>query len=310
MSRSVTLFKIIDVLCHPGQNYKKYKDITVEKDIPYGGDVRHKGDIYYSKKYQDEKYPVILHMHGGGFTAGDKKHRKSLSSYYADKGWFVYNINYRLGPVNVFPTPIQDAVSALNFLEELEGKYNLDLSRIIVTGDSAGAYLASYLVCLMTNDDLHVKLGIDNVKLPIAGLLSFCGPYDLPQCMKKPMPLGFTRDIGICLFGFKLTKNMDNYHEYKFINEASPINYVNERWCPSFLAMAGKDIFCAGQGEALADKIKSFNVPVFTFSSTKFSDNHCFHLEFYRKQSKLCFKEVEKFLELIKGKNETSSEKE
>lgn len=303
MTSSQVLFKIIDVFCHPGQNYKKFPGITVEKDIPYGEHKSNSGDIYYDKKFGDEKYPVMLHIHGGGFVAGDKKHRKSLSSYYASKGWFVYNINYRLSPEHVFPEPIIDGVNALNKLLELEEKYNLDLSRVVVTGDSAGAYMASYLVCLMTTPALTEKIGAPEIKVPITGLMSFCGPYDLPKCMEYPLPFGLTRDIAKCLFGFDLDKKMSNYKEYKYIEEASPANFVNEKWPPTFLAMAGKDFFCKGQGEALEERLKELNVPVLSYRTEKFMDNHCFHLEFFKKHSKRCFAIANEFLDKAMDKS-------
>lgn len=302
MTRSEILFKSVDYLLHLPQNYKRFPDITIEKDIVYDENYPYiaKGDIYYNKKYAEGKYPVILNIHGGGYVAGDKKHRKSLCSYFADKGWFVFNINYRLSPSNPFPLPNIDCINALNYLLELEEKYNLDLTKVIVTGDSAGAYLASYLVAVMTNEELQTTMNLPEIKVKIAGLLSFCGPYDFLLALESKIPFGLTLDIGKCFLGIDI-KSLANPDDYPYIKETSPINYVNKDWCPSFLAYAQKDIFCKGQGEALEKTLKELGVPVYSHSSKKLMDNHCYHLDMYKSISRECFVEVEKFLDIIKA---------
>lgn len=303
MTRSEVLFKSIDFLLHLPQNYKRFPDITVEKDIVYDENYPYiaKGDVYYSKKNADEKFPVILNIHGGGYVAGDKKHRKSISSYYADKGWFVYNINYRLSPSNPFPSANTDCINALNYLVEMEEKYNLDLDRVVVTGDSAGAYLAAYLVSVMTDDELRTSMKFPEIKIKIAGLMGFCGPYDFLLALKSKIPFGFTWDIGKSFLSDELAKDLSNALEYPYIKEASPINYINKDWCPTFLVYAKKDLFCKGQGELLKRMLKELQVPVFSHHSKKLMDNHCYHLDMYKRISKECFVEVEKYLDLIKG---------
>ena len=82
MTKSELLFKSIDYLLHIPQNYKRYKKNTVIKDIVYDENYPYiaKGDIYFDKEYEGQAYPVILNIHGGGYVAGDKRHRKSLCS--------------------------------------------------------------------------------------------------------------------------------------------------------------------------------------------------------------------------------------
>lgn len=107
MNRAEVVFKAIDVLFHPFQNCIKIKDTVIEKDISY--DDRYpqcKADFVYKKS--EEKLPVLVNIHGGGFVMGDKKHRRSISELYADKGWFVININYRLAPKYPFPAFMED----------------------------------------------------------------------------------------------------------------------------------------------------------------------------------------------------------
>lgn len=190
---------------------------------------------------------------------------------------------------------------ALNFIPELAKTYNLDLDKIVVTGDSAGGYSAAFLCALTTNEDLCDKLNIPRAKAKLAGFMGFCGPYDIAGCLEHPIPFGLTRDIARVFLGFKLNRKMDNLGEYKYVKDCAPINFFNEKWPPAFISMAGKDFFCMGQGERMVEKYKEYNIPVMHYASTKFMDNHCFHLEFFKKQSKLCMAEAFKYLETIKN---------
>ncbi|MGB4033267.1 MAG: alpha/beta hydrolase, partial [Christensenellales bacterium] len=263
MTRSEILFKTIDYLMHLPQNYKHFPDITIEKDLVYDEKYPYaaKGDIYYNKKFQDKgKYPVILNIHGGGYVGGDKKHRKSLSSYYADKGWLVFNINYRLSPMYPFPSGNSDCIKALNFLKTLEQKYNLDLDKVVVTGDSAGAYFATYIVAAVHNEELRKKLELPEPEVKVAGLMAFCGLYDVISAIDVKIPFGFGWDVGKCFLGMDLKRDFSNIHEYPHIKEVSSINYVNGDWCPTFVSYAQKDIFCPGQGERFIEALEKNNI--------------------------------------------------
>ena len=101
------------------KNYINKEGVKCEKDIVYNEKYeRCKCDVYY-KEGAKEPMPVVLNVHGGGFVKGDKKHRKSIAHLYADRGWFVVNINYRLSPEWAFPALPYDVITALNFLKVL-----------------------------------------------------------------------------------------------------------------------------------------------------------------------------------------------
>ena len=56
-----------------------------------------KGDLYYRKDIVNDgkKHPLIIYFHGGGFIMGDKKRRVSICEFYANEGYFVYNVIFR-----------------------------------------------------------------------------------------------------------------------------------------------------------------------------------------------------------------------
>ena len=320
MTRSEFIFVLIDKLFYVPQNYRRYKGIeVVNKGIVY--DENYPDDccaeVYYDPKLIGEdkpKLPVILNVHGGGFVKGDMRYRKSLCKRYASHGYFVFNINYRLSPKYSFPSANIDCANAMNYLLVLAEKYNIDLNKVCVTGDSAGAHFATQIVAMYTNEKLRNAIGAPEIKVKPAVLLSFCGPYDLVQSISlTKLPFNIVWDIGRCYFdneNFSLKKDFSNMNEVENLECASPINWVNDKWCPSFLVMSGKDIFCKGQGELLKQKLDECGVENETVASTKFIDNHCFHLNFWTKISKDCFKKAFEFLDKVLNANEMKIEEE
>lgn len=302
MNRAEFIFAAIDVLFHPMQNYISRKGVKCEKNLSY--DDRYadcKFDVYY-KEGAKKPMPVIVNIHGGGFVKGDKKHRKSISHLYADRGWFVMNINYRLSPKYAFPDVIEDCIDALNYLPKLAEKYDLDLTKVVTTGDSAGAYAAAETEAVITNPALSAKLGMPECKVKPAGMVCFCGPYDLVAAMGAKLPFGLVRSIGESFLGMKLKKDFSNVRDYEYINEVSPSVFVNSDWCPTVLTMAKKDVFCKGHGEILFDKLKEAGVPVREAHSVKLIDNHCYHFNFWTKASKDTMKTVYEFLDELYAK--------
>lgn len=298
MNRAEVIFAAIDVLFHIPQNYIRYKDIECEKDIVYSdADIEAcKADIYY-KKGAKTPMPVVVNIHGGGFVKGDKKHRISISHMYAERGWFVLNMNYRLSPKYAFPAPVEDVINAVNYLTELKSRFDLNLDKVVLTGDSAGAYLAAEAEAVITNDDLRMRLNIPECKVKPAGLALFCGPYDMLAAINAKIPFGLVKCIAESFMGFKVDKGLGNLSEYKYIKDIAPIDYVNSDWAPTVLTMAKKDFFCKGHGELMYSKLQAAGVKVSEHHSVKFIDNHCYHFNYWVKASKEAMAMVFGFLD-------------
>ena len=306
MTRSEFLFKSVDILCDPMQNYRRYKGIVKEKDnVVYDENYPKDcvGEIYYDPTLIGEgkpKLPVVVNAHGGGFVKGDMHYRRSICKMYANEGYFVFNINYRLAPKYPFPASMIDCSKALNYLIVLAEKYNIDLDKVCVTGDSAGAHHAAHMVTMAANPELVERIGADPIKVKPALFVGFCGPYDLVQSINLvKLPFHLLWDIGRCYFdkdGFRLKKDFSNLNDVKDIDCSNVLNWVNEKWCPSFIVMSDKDIICGGQGDLLKEKLDAAGVENETFHSTTFIDNHCFHLNMWTKTSKDCLEKVLAFM--------------
>lgn len=92
----------------------------------------------------DAVLPVLLYLHGGGFTIGDLETHDSLCRQLSIRsGAAVLALDYRLAPEHRFPAAVDDAWAGLAWLHEHAGSLGLDGSRLAVGGDSAGGTLAA-----------------------------------------------------------------------------------------------------------------------------------------------------------------------
>lgn len=306
MNRSEFIFKAVDIIYHRSQNCIKFDDIKSVKEIAYGTNPHNKLDIYYRES--QHKLPVLFNIHGGGFVAGDKKHRVSIGHIFADKGWFVVNINYRLAPRFAFPDPMIDCFEALNYLNVLSEQYNLDLDKVVLTGDSAGGYYSVHMIAALTNPELSNRLSLPASNIKPAGVMGLFGPYDLLTAVNAKIPFGMLRSVVNSFLGIKTDEKFECLKNYKYIHDMAPINYVNSNWCPVLLTYANQDFFCAGHAELLYDKLKENGIYVTESHSTEFKDNHCYHLSYKKNASKRAFLKFFDFLDMVKAGGPTKEQ--
>ena len=91
-----------------------------------------------------EKRPTIVQFHGGSWSEGKPDWFFSIAEAYAKLGWAVGVVEYRIkGKQGTYPfEAVKDAKSALRWIRENAEKYNIDLNKIIATGNSAGGHLS------------------------------------------------------------------------------------------------------------------------------------------------------------------------
>ena len=103
--------------------------------------------------------PVLLYLHGGGFTIGSVHTHDALCRQLAHlAGCAVVSLDYRLAPEHKFPTALHDAWDALQWLAVHAASLGLDAGRIAVGGDSAGGTLAAACAVLARDAQLPVQL--------------------------------------------------------------------------------------------------------------------------------------------------------
>jgi acetyl esterase/lipase len=86
--------------------------------------------------------PLVVLIHGGGWVAGEKEGMAMEALPYLQLGYAVANVEYRLAKDALAPAAVEDTVCALQWLGQNAQRFKLDVSKVIVTGGSAGGHLA------------------------------------------------------------------------------------------------------------------------------------------------------------------------
>lgn len=146
-------------------------------------------------------YPVVVIIHGGGWTMGDKRGQLPLSAVpgLLALGFAVASINYRLAPDAVFPAQLLDSKAAIRYLRNEAAVIGLDPDRIAVVGESAGAHLAALLGTTQGRAEFDdPALGNPQASSAVQGVVDLYGPADLttsdaqralnPPCPAEPDP--------------------------------------------------------------------------------------------------------------------------
>ncbi|MCY7409463.1 MAG: alpha/beta hydrolase [Chitinophagales bacterium] len=103
--------------------------------------------------------PVLLWIHGGAYTGGDKANAHKYAWMFAEKGIAVASVNYRLAPGAVYPSQVNDVKGAIRFLRANAAKYNLDANHIGILGTSAGGSIACQVGVTCGEKDLEGTTG-------------------------------------------------------------------------------------------------------------------------------------------------------
>lgn len=152
--------------------------VRIDKDIPYT-DAGGRGllDIYRPADGDLEDAPVLLQVHGGGWTIGRKDQQGiPLMQHLAAKGWVCVAINYRLAPRDPFPAQVVDVKRAIAWIKEHIAEYGGDPDYVAITGGSAGGHLTA--LAALTANDPAFQPGFEDADTTVRAAVPHYGVYD------------------------------------------------------------------------------------------------------------------------------------
>ncbi len=151
-------------------------------EIAYGAGPRQVMDLTYARGTSPA--PVVVMFHGGGFRVGDKS-ELAIWPELLDAGIAVVRVNYRLSDSAKWPAQGDDCLSAIVHLQREGAALGVDPSRIVLLGQSAGAFLA-----------VSTALSLVEVGLPPRGVVNLFGPMDFSTMDQDMATLGRTSQMG------------------------------------------------------------------------------------------------------------------
>lgn len=220
----------------------------------------------------DGPRPLVVYIHGGGFTGGNKN---SVGARRIDAlreaGISVASVEYRLIGVAPLPAAHEDAVRAIQFIRSKAAEWGIDKTRIGATGGSAGAQLVAFLAW---HDDFADPSSGDPVARE-SSRLSCVAPTGCQSTMDLNWWLenipGYTiihKDMEEAVEGSRIVKNA-------IIKEISVINHISSDDPPVYFqyGMApgdpipennprGWSVHHVNFGVAMSDKLKQAGVEV------------------------------------------------
>ena len=145
-----------------------------ERDYLPDGHVYHKLNIY---RADDNKNPVIIDVHGGGWFYGDKELNRNYDKILTKNGFTVIAPSYRLAEEVNYVEQLKDVLAAFKWVVENAEKENFDLDNMFLTGDSAGAHLSALAVNCILNPAAAEKFGVTAVDIKFKAVTYTCGAF-------------------------------------------------------------------------------------------------------------------------------------
>ncbi|MFC2125348.1 alpha/beta fold hydrolase [Bacteroidota bacterium] len=124
----------------------------------------------------DGPFPLIICLHGGGWSAGHRNDVRWLLPQLTQHGYIAVTVSYRFAPNYPMPAQIYDVKAAVCFLRANAVKYNIDSDRIGVIGFSSGGHLAMMLALTDHSDGLEGYVQCTSTKIQAA--VNFVGTGD------------------------------------------------------------------------------------------------------------------------------------
>jgi len=149
-------------------------------DVPYQN---RSGKQLFMDIFQPEnvdpnhEFPVIINIHGGGLISGNKKNSVGFCRLLAKKGYLVFSLEYRLIPAVLVYEQIDDVCAGMDCAGRKMVDFNVDFTRIYLTGESAGAYLALYVAAMSKSKVLQDAIGYPPTKLKFKAMAFSSGMF-------------------------------------------------------------------------------------------------------------------------------------
>ena len=139
----------------------------------------------YKRRDATRSQPTLIFFHGGGWVQGSKEASLMSLVPWFEMGWNVVNVEYRLRRVAQAPAAVEDGLCALRWVAAHAKDYDIDASRLVTSGESAGGHLA------LTTGMIPESAGLDRqcpgIPLPkVAAILDWYGITDVADLLDGP----------------------------------------------------------------------------------------------------------------------------
>lgn len=217
--------------------------------------ISHAGREVRVQLYEPVESPtggVLVWFHGGGWVLGSPELSDDQTSALANaSGCVVVSVDYALAPERKFPAGLEDAFSALHWVQAHASELGAESDRLAVGGDSAGGNLAA-AVALAARDRGGPKIRLQLLIYPVTG-------YDAQTFSRRAFSEGYwlTEAAMEWFWSHYLAEPDDGRHPY-----ASPLLAPKLERLPAAVVLTAEFDVLRDEGEAYAARLSDAGVPV------------------------------------------------
>lgn len=276
---------------------KASEQVEVITDAHYPSKYRHnKLDVYRPKRpISPTPVPVMIWVHGGGFVGGDKSQLKEFATLLANQGQVaVVAVNYDLAPHSAYPQQLKQLDEAYRYLlaDKTLGE-NMDFSRLMFGGDSAGAQIAAQYLAVQTNANYAREMSMEQLIDPasLKGFVSYCGALDLKQMLTLP-----TKQLIVSFLYTTIARSLigtRKWQERPELKQASIVDFVTHDFPASFIT-DGNTYSFESQGKVFVERLTKLKVPVTALFFTDNSEKvmHEYQFSYDTQEGQLCLSQT------------------
>lgn len=228
----------------------KSKGLVKKLNVKYGPNKGQVYDVFYTPSTSSKRRPIFFYIHGGGFVSGTLSLRRPYCCELARQGYFVVNIDYRPAPITHFPHQFDDIFKVIDIIFDRSYEYSLDTSKVVVGGESAGAYFAAYIGAMSKDKSLLLKNSIDFQHINdfnVSATVLINGAYVAEDIVKTKTPFTKTFIKAFLDASSKDLKDSNNFNQKEFC----PFNYIDRDFPPSVVLRGKYDVFDKGSVKLL-----------------------------------------------------------
>ena len=230
-------------------------------DLSYGEAEANKFDLYVPADKSRKTYGLVVYLHAGGFTTGDKADDKTMLQWLCSKGYVAAGINYTLRDENhpeasVYSQSVEIRDS-MPYVVSAAEKLGYKINQMAISGGSAGGTLAL----------LYAYRDAETSPVPVKMVFEAVGPSSFHHEDWKSY--GLDQDAGAAaglfsvMSGNAITEDMvtaDHYDAY--MKDISAYMWVNQNTVPTVCAYGSFDRVCPfGSVKHLVNALENHNVP-------------------------------------------------
>jgi acetyl esterase/lipase len=184
--------------------------------------------------------PLVVLIHGGGWSSGNKDMEHYTASSLCKKGYITAAVEYRLSPEAHYPAALDDILASVKWLRQHSSEFLIDTNKIIIMGESAGGQLSA-LVGTRYPELFYAIINID-------GVMDMTTPSESAKDTVPNKP-----SSGKKWFGFSYKENPELW------KEASALNHISKNTPPMLFINSSVPRFHAGRDESI-NKLNEYGI--------------------------------------------------